>query len=258
MIYEKMLAESKHLESQIKSLESKLKKYPSGKLFCTKNGKHYKWYLSDGKTQVYLPKNQRPLAEKMAMKKYLALSLEDCIHEKRAIDYYLRHHNPKGSLAENLLHTSEYTKLISPYFLPLSSELQEWMVTPYDSNPRYPEQLIFKTVSGRYVRSKSEVIIDMYLSVHQIPFRYEAPLTLDNLTLYPDFTIRHPDTGQFYYWEHFGLVDDPGYRKKMSEKLDLYTSNGIIPTMNLITTYETKEQPLNVDLVEKIIQYYFL
>lgn len=159
----------------------------------------------------------------MAMKKYLALSLEDCNHEKRAIDYYLHHHNPKGSLAEKLLlHTPEYNKLISPYFLPLSQELQEWMVTPYDSNPRYPEQLIFKTASGRYVRSKSEVIIDMYLSVHQIPFRYESPLTLDNLTIYPDFTICHPDTGQFYYWEHFGLVDDPGYRKKMSEKIIQY------------------------------------
>lgn len=259
MLYEKMLAESKRLDSHIHLLKSQLKKYPAGKLFCTKNGKHYKWYLSDGKTQTYLPKSQRPLAEKLATKKYLTLSLEDCIHEKRAIDYYLRHHNPKGSLAEELLlRTPEYANLISPFFLPLSLELQEWKNSPYDSNSRYPEQLIFKTASGKNVRSKSEVIIDMYLSIHRIPFRYEAALTLDNLTVYPDFTIRHPDTGQFYYWEHFGLVDDPGYRQKTNEKLELYASNGIIPTINLITTYETKEHPLNVDLVEKIIQYYFL
>ncbi|MCI5870093.1 MAG: ATPase [Dorea sp.] len=259
MIYEQMLAECKRLEEQIESLKIELKKFPDGKIICTRNGKRYKWYLSNGSSCTYLPKSKRSLAEKLAAKKYLSLSLEDCIHEKKAIDYYLRHHNPEGSLAEKmLLRMPEYTELMSPYFTPLSKELQEWGASPFNANPKYPEQLIFRTTSGRYVRSKSEVIIDMYLSIHQIPFRYESPLCLNNLTLYPDFTIRHPQTGQFYYWEHFGLADDPDYCQNMNSKLNLYTSNGIIPTINLITTSETKEHPLDVNLVNKIIQHYFL
>ena len=108
------------------------------------------------------------------------------------------------------------------------------------------------------VRSKSEVIIDMLLHTHKIPFRYEAPLHLDTITIYPDFTIRHPETGEFFYWEHFGLADQPEYRQNMLSKLDLYTSHGIIPNINLITTYETKNHPLSMEFVQKTVEYYFL
>ena len=35
-----------------------------------------------------------------------------------------------------------------------------------------------------------------------IPFRYECALTLGNTTVYPDFTIMHPNTGELIYREH--------------------------------------------------------
>lgn len=98
----------------------------------------------------------------------------------------------------------------------------------------------------------------MFLYMHKIPFRYECAIHLDSLTFYPDFTIRHPRTGEFYYWEHFGFVDNPNYRNKMHFKLEHFISNGILPTGHLITTFETKEQPLNPSLVEDIIKYYFV
>lgn len=259
MFYERMLAENNRLDSQIKELQSKLKEFPAGKIFCTKNRQYYKWYTTDGKTQTYLPKSERQLAEKLTAKKYLSLFLEDLLHEKRAINFYLRHHNSNGSQAEQmLLNCPEYKKLLAPLFTPQSKELQEWSNRPFISNPKYPEQLIHKSASGKYVRSKSEVVIDMLLYTHKIPFRYEASLQLGNVTLYPDFTIRHPETGELYYWEHFGLADDPDYCKNITSKLNLYTSHGIIPTIQLITTYETKDTPLSVELVEKIINYYFL
>ena len=78
------------------------------------------------------------------------------------------------------------------------------------------------------------------------------------MTFYPDFTIRHPKTGEIIYWEHFGLMDDPSYYQKTFSKLQLYASYGIIPSINLITTYETQEHPLSADIVEKIVKHYFL
>ena len=42
------------------------------------------------------------------------------------------------------------------------------------------------------------------------------------------------------------------------QKLNLYCQSGIIPTINLITTYETKEQPLTSQAIENIIQEYFV
>ena len=98
----------------------------------------------------------------------------------------------------------------------------------------------------------------MLLYINKIPFRYECALHLGETTLFPDFTIRHPKTGNVYYWEHFGLMDNPAYSQNAYSKLQLYTSHGIIPSIQLITTYETKDNPLSTDIVEKIIAYYFL
>lgn len=76
--------------------------------------------------------------------------------------------------------------------------------------------------------------------------------------MYPDFTIRHPITGEMVYWEHFGLMDEEAYRNSVYKKLKLYCDNGIIPSINLITTYETKQHPLDANHVEAIIKEYFL
>lgn len=98
----------------------------------------------------------------------------------------------------------------------------------------------------------------MFLHINKIPFRYECSLQLGDVTIFPDFTIRHPKTGEIYYWEHFGLMDNPTYCKNSISKLQLYASQGIVPSIQLITTYETKENPLSAELVGKIIQHYYL
>lgn len=259
MLYERMLEERIRLDKEIHRIQEKVKKLPEGKIFSAKNGKYTKWYLTDGKTQTYLPKRKRKLAEKLAAKKYLSLLLEDYEHEKRAIEFYLRHHAAGGSKAEALLlKNPEYKELLLPHFQPISEELYEWSNGLYESNTKYPEQLIHKTMTGKCVRSKSEVLIDNVLHKYQIPFRYEAALQIGDQILYPDFTIRHPRSGTIFYWEHFGLMDDKNYLLNMSQKLRLYASYGIIPSIQLITTYETKETPLTIELVEKIVRYYFL
>ena len=122
---------------------------------------------------------------------------------------------------------------------------------------KYEEDLIIKGTQGKMLRSKSEAIIDMMLYKNKIPFRYEEKLVLDEITLYPDFVIRHPATGESYYWEHFGMMDEEDYMDHACDKIRLYCKNGIIPSLNLITTYETKRHPLSVEKVESIIQEYF-
>lgn len=259
MLYERLLAERQKLDKQIKSIRNKLAELPDGKIVCARNGTNYKWYQSDGHEKVYIPKKDRHLAEQLAIKKYLSLLLEDLLHEKTAIDFYLRHHqNNVGKAHQLLTEASEYQRLLAPYFTPLSQELQDWENAPYEHNQQYQEQLIHKGCSGNLVRSKSESIIDTFLYINKIPFRYECALKMGEVTFFPDFTIRHPETGEVYYWEHFGLMDNSNYSKNTFSKLQFYTTHGIIPGIQLITTYETKENPLNSEIVEKIIRYYFL
>ena len=254
-----MNSEYDRLQTQISHLQTELKKYPDGHLICSKNQSRCKWYQSDGHNKVYIPKSNRHLAEQLSVKKYLSLLLEDLKNEQRAIEFYLRHHKTNVGRAEKLLtDTSEYQNLLKPYFTPLSQELSDWIHAPYEHNLLYPEQLIHKSISGNFLRSKSEAIIDMLLFVNKIPFRYECSLVLGEVTLYPDFTIRHPHNGTTFYWEHFGLIDNASYSANAFSKLQLYATHKIYPSIQLITTYETKEHPLTTDTVKKIISDFFL
>lgn len=259
MLYEKILSESHRLEEQIKSLEQIISTFPEGNIFCTHNSNKTKWYQSIGQKQIYISQKNQHIAKQLATKKFLSCLLKDCRREKNAINFYLRHHDKNaGQAALKLAAMPEYHELILPIFKPLSQELYDWTQAPYTKNTQYPEQLIHKASSGNMVRSKSEAIIDMFLSMNKIPFRYECALVLDETTLFPDFTIRHPLTGKIFYWEHFGLMDNSTYSRNVFTKLQLYASHQIIPGIQLITTYETKEHPLNMDTVQKTIEHYFL
>lgn len=258
MVHDRMLKEHQKIEKQVEKLQLQLKHFPDGKLICSRNGKYSKWYRSDGTNKVYIPKNERHLAEQLAFKKYLSLQLKNLLQEKKAIEFYLRHHDVNaGQVEQTLMNLPGFKELLFKHYTPLTQSLAEWMNSPYEKNPNHPENLIHKTYSGELVRSKSESMITSALFKNEIAFRYECILQCGKISLFPDFTIRHPETGDFFYWEHFGLMDDLVYCKKACSKLQLYTSNGIIPTIQLITTYETKENPLTSDMVEKIIEHYF-
>lgn len=153
---------------------------------------------------------------------------------------------------------SGYNELLAPHFKSYSEELIQWINSPYEHNTNHPEHLIHKCFSGNTVRSKSEAIIDMALFINKIPYRYECALLLEDTIFFPDYTVRHPQTGRLFYWEHFGMMDDLSYSKNTFSKLEFYNSHGLIPSVNLITTFETKNYPLNSQMVEKIIQHYFL
>ena len=245
------------IKQKLSSLSTILDTLPGGELICSKNGHYYKWYHSIHGKLKYIPKKNRLLAEQLAYKKYITYQLQDLQNEYDSMLSYMNNHHPLPGKASALLSEStEFRSLLLPHFS--NTSLSDWLSSPYEKNPKYPEQLIHKSSSGNMVRSKSEAIIDTFLFLNKIPFRYECLLELGNVKLYPDFTIRHPKNGNLIYWEHFGRMDDPGYARKAASKLQLYISHGIIPSIHLITTYETKDVPLTTELAEKIIQYYFL
>lgn len=253
-----MKKEHHRLSRQLEDIQANLASLPPGKLICSRNGNRFKWYQTDGHNKTYILQQNHMLAKQLAVKKYLSLQSQYVAQEKRSIEYYLQHHRDGISKAEKMLSAPEYQELLASHFTPVSQELSTWMTAPYVRNQQYPEQLIHRASSGGMVRSKSEAMIDMLLHVNKIPFRYECELQLGETTLYPDFTLRHPLTGNLFYWEHFGMMDNPSYCRNVSAKLQLYFSHGIIPSINLITTYETRDNPLDIEIVEGIIQHYFL
>lgn len=181
--------------------------------------------------------------------------------EQKAINEYLKIHQKNSKeleISEEFFNEeSPYYKLLSNNYTPLTKELELWKNETFETNQSHKEQLKFKTKSGNMVRSKTELIIDGFLTDYNIPFRYECALKLGNHTVFPDFTIRHPKTGELYYWEHFGMIDVENYMESASQKLKEYVRNGIIPSVNLILTYETLKEQLKTEMIEALIVYYF-
>ena len=257
-LFTDLTKKSPAIDQKINEIQNQLKCLPEGKLAIAHNGKNTKWYQSDGQNRKYIPKSNRTLAEQLALRKYLSLVLEELLQEKTAISFYDRHSSIESKSALLLQDSSlGYSELLSPYFQVPPSHTA-WLQENYDRSSRNPENLIYKTVNGILVRSKSEALIAMLLYTNKIPFRYECALTLGDIKFYPDFTILHPKTDRIFYWEHFGLMDSPGYRQNIFFKQQVYATHGILPTIQLLTTYESQMHPLNTELVEKMIQYYFL
>lgn len=259
MLYQKILEEYNRLQSCILEIQAELKQLPKGKLTCARGNNCFKWYNTVEQTRTYIPKSNRKLAEQLAIRKYLTATLTKLESEKNAIEFYLRHYNEENETgADFLLQHPGYQELLAPYFMPKSEKHQSWATADYARNMNHPENLVHRTINGINVRSKSEAMIALFLYTNRIPFRYECALSLGGVTLYPDFTILHPQSEKIYYFEHFGRMDDATYAKNAYAKLQLYTSYGIIPSVQLITTYETKMHPLSYETISWICSHYFL
>ena len=233
------------------------KKFPQGELQCFKNENRYKWKVKEENGIRYLPKTERNQAEILALKKYYEYRKKELESEAAGWEAYLKKTDKMKINSEHLLNHPEYGKLLAKNFRPLDKELERWQEEPYEKCTKHPENLLVQGTHGKMLRSKSEAIIDRMLYQNKIPFHYEEKLVLDGIILYPDFVIRHPFTGQYFYWEHFGMMDNPDYCNHACDKIKLYCRHGIIPSVNLILTYETKQCPLNADKVEMILQEYF-
>ncbi len=128
-----MFAESKRLEKEIDKLSKQIEELPKGKISISHTGKYSKWYHILDKTNNLISKSNRMLASQLATKKYLICLKSDLEQEKRAIDFYLRHHKMENK-SDILYSKKEYAELISSFFKPTSKELLHWMNSQYEKN----------------------------------------------------------------------------------------------------------------------------
>ena len=110
-------------------------------------------------------------------------------------------------------------------------------------------------------KAKSENIIADTLARMHVPYRYEYPLEMtaergQKITINPDFMCLNLKTREEFFWEHFGMMDNPECSERTVQKLSLYAKNGFFPGKNLIITTETVACPINTKLIEKIVELY--
>ena len=257
MSYNQLLAEKHRLLQELDQINKKLPKLPAGRLTYVRSGHTLKWYHHLNGKRIYIPKSNRKLAVQLALKRYLQNRKQDITRKMQGINHYLKTNAPDSDKSPKVLTDPNYAELLSDVLKPISREIAAWEQAPYVKSAKYSNQLRIQTVNGLTVRSKSESIIALCLYTHRIPFHYEERLTLGSVDLYPDFTLRHPQTGETFYWEHIGRPDDAVYRASFLEKLDLYIAHGIVPDHNLILTWETGDHPLSAKEVEQKIHRFF-
>jgi hypothetical protein len=162
---------------------------------------------------------------------------------------------------------SELWKYASDDFSEMKSRLTNLFVAPslVKVGDRYlEERLIHRSSKGEPMRSKSEVIIADQLAAAGIDYEYETKLVIDGKTKLPDFTIVDDDSGRTYYWEHCGMLGDPAYAKKWSEKLGWYRASGILPHEEgggprgtLIVTEDDKHGGISSQAIKELIASVF-
>ncbi|MBR5281014.1 MAG: hypothetical protein IKU26_08630 [Clostridia bacterium] len=255
-LYQKMVQFKEYLVDKIETIQFCLTDSPEGELYCTKNRAWTKWYVRlEGKI-IYLPKEERDLAYALADKKLLTALESDLQYDLNEVNQYLQHHQDNPQKAKKLLTVqSTYAELFDRD--DLFNYLSEWSNKHYETNVSHMESKIHTAPGNLLVRSKAEAMIATLLTEHQIPFRYECALQFDKRIIYPDFTLRHPKTGEFFYWEHFGKMEDPEYQKNAFDKMQLYAQNGIQPHIQLIITAETSAKPLTTHTIQCRIQEFF-
>ena len=257
LFYERAKAERERLEKENALIQKKLEDAPEGLLRCKKDGNTVKWFhrTNDKKGRAhcaYLRKQERKMAQRLAVKTYYLQRMKDNEAEIRALCAYLKRHPQGGGIGETLKKDPAFMELLGTN--ELERELAAWKEAPYEKNPRHEENLKVRAMNGEMVRSKSEAFILSSLATAGIPVRYECRMQLGDVVYYPDFTIRRPSDGKLILWEHFGLMSEYGYMKTAQEKIRTYITHGFYPMENLITTFENAESTLDfarvMDLVE--------
>ncbi len=262
IIRDEMTSRCELITKMIPKLEDKIGELPAGKLKLRHIGnKVYYYQVSDDSVETLLNNNNLKLAEDLAQKNYLEKVVKESKQEvavlKRALNQY------PEAVAEDVYHqlSDERKKLVKPIVPTDEQFIQRWQNKPFTHKKISDDVPMYLTMKGERVRSKSEVIIADRLNINGIPYKYECPLTFKRngelITIHPDFTILRVSDRKTLYLEHNGRMDDPGYADDMVNRVNDYSYAGIVQGDNLFMTFETSVTPLDMSVLDKLINNHF-
>jgi len=254
----------KEINSEIAMLEKSIAKALQGNLIQKKyRGKMHYCRQIQGCPIEYLGCNKEELLAELAQKKYDEGVLKVRYYEKSLLLGFIDRCNKKKSYPTIEQYWASFPEELKKYVSLGSSTTNEGFIQQWKnntSNMKNKEPLgNYYTLLGEHVRSKSEVIIADRLHNAGLNYYYELAYSpnMGADFCFPDFTILHPSTYEQWYWEHFGKMDDNQYSFSAMEKLRLFSIDGIYPGKNLIITFETSKEQLDVRYVDDLINTFF-
>lgn len=248
-----MISEEKYIEMYrtLQAITAEIELLPTGWIeYKQKDGQTYGYhrYMDNGKRCYGDPNKFEETQKAIERRNYLRTQRTALLEKMKSYRHALKEVGISASAIIRKYNKEQKRKQLQEVY-----EHQEQLRVP---NKKYPSNYSLRTMRGEKVASKSEMMIADVLFRYGISYQYEKELPLSyNLIFLPDFTIFH--NGQVYFWEHLGLMDDPNYRENWYKKRAIYAENGIIETINLIISSETRDRPLTEAQVERLVQTYF-
>lgn len=259
---EMLLEERARLERIENKIREQLKDVPEGTLRISRSNAHIQYYHCTEKTSsngIYLHKTEENLVHQLAQKEYDEKVLRLVEKRLRQIGRIAEEYQDDEIEKIFLKEHEARQKLICPIESTWKQQMEEWMKEEYEGRGFREGTPIIYSDRGERVRSKSEKILADYFYHNDIPYKYEKPLQLTGYgVVYPDFTFLSKRTRQEIYWEHEGRMDDPGYAKKATKKIECYEDNGIYIGERLILTFETESSVLSGKNIERNVKRYLL
>ena len=261
-------ARIEELEEALKAKQFSVKKNPSGLVRIVRRGKSLLFYKRSSPSDAqgtYMPRSQEKLARALIQNDYDQKTIPAIEAEIKELKDFLKAYKEKCSDTVYQKLPSTRQEVVSPLTLDDEAYTAAWLKVEYRHKKFAEDAPQLFTDNNEQVRSKSEVIIANALKAAEVPYRYEFPLLVDRnaadadtdfCQLHPDFYCLNLRTRQEFAWEHFGMMDDPDYAARATEKLDLYAENGFFPGKNLIITMETSVKPISSKILKKIINTY--
>lgn len=245
------------LNSIIAKLTERIESAPDGKLRVVQRENSVEYYqrLSPSeKNGKYVSKTDSELIAALAQKEYDRRALACAERELKICNRMVKFYQDGTYETTTSSMPDRIAALVTPEHMSDEDFIKQWLSKPAKFLQMNEKDKHF-SCGNIFTRSKSEHILATDLKDFGLPFLYERGLflPLTEKWVYPDFTLLDPETREEIYWEHFGMMDDPKYANRAIEKLNEYEINGFHLGHQLIATFESKDHPLDIELVEGIL-----
>lgn len=249
----------KQLEKARAKVYKELENQPEGHIRVSSFKGYSRFYLRNDPKDFngqYIPKGKEKLVRALIKKDYLERVRRRIEKELSQLRRYIGHlEKERADVVYSKMCTARKA-LVEPVLLTDDELAEVWAGQKCRQSTYLPEYKIYPTKRGEMVRSKSEVFLaDMFYEMG-IPYRYEQIVkTKDGKVYAPDFTLWDKKRRREVYHEHFGLVDDPDYRRdRFLKKIDEYRKSGIFFGNNLMATFEGEGSVLDMNEIRTMFE----
>ena len=257
---EMLLQEKKHLEEVlVKAAQNKNSELEGYLRISVDGGKARYYHCINDRYGEYIPRDNEILPRELAQKTYNEAVAKVAEARLKSINRCLKgYSDDEIELLYEELHPERKVLVtpIEPTFMQIE---EKWNAENYAGKDFQEGIAVIMSERGERVRSKSEKILADYFYRNGISYKYEKPLNLRGYGIvYPDFTGLNIRRRSIFIHEHMGRMDDPAYLERNIRKIQDYQASGYYPGINLILTFETKNNPFDPRTMDGIIKQYLL